>query len=138
VPLQDLVAAGGTASRLLVSHSNEATALRRSDKPLKFVFPTDTGFSFGMPMQAYALDVDPHERSNLQEAIRDDDGHPLRTQLLGLMRAREERAAAFDLYAGESASASEQQQKVLEELGYAGGDSAPQPPPRADSESGDH
>lgn len=128
VPLQELVAKGGAPSRLIVSHSNEGTALRQSDDPLKFVFPTDTGFSFGMPIQAYTLDVDPHERANLHDAVRDDASHPQRAQLLKLMRAREERAAAFHLFDGESSSASAEQQKVLAELGYLGGDDAAPPP----------
>ncbi|GJM20093.1 MAG: hypothetical protein DHS20C15_00080 [Planctomycetota bacterium] len=133
VALQDVVAQQALPEeRLLVSHSNEGTMLRRPGDALKFVFPTATGFAFGMPIQAYALDVDPGERHNLHDAITQDRQHSLRDDLQWLYRAREQRSKAFALYPDGSHSATDDQQRVLEELGYAGGDSPA--PPDSDSD----
>jgi len=118
--LQD-VAAGRAAPRpYVLAHCNEGTSVRRTDTGLKLVFPTDTGYSFGMRESLYDVERDPHERNDLYP--RAEAASPWLEATRELLEVREERIAAFDLYEGDSHEASSpESRRVLEELGYLGG-----------------
>ena len=118
--LQDVLAGRARPRAVISAFANEATLMRRPDVPWKLVFPTATGDDLGMPMQLYRLDTDPRERHNL--AGEAQPGNPALDALRGLIRLREDAAAAFHLYDGADAgNADPEHQRVLQELGYIGG-----------------
>jgi arylsulfatase A-like enzyme len=113
--LQDVVAGTARPRPVLYSFCNEGTAVRLADKGWKFIFPTATGDSYEMYMQLYHLPDDPHERRN-----RVEDPAAIET-LKRLVKLREDAAASFHLYDDERVySEDAEQEKVLQELGYAG------------------
>lgn len=116
--LQDVLAGTARGRPAIFSHCNEATAVRDVKSGWKFIFPTPTGDSYGMPMQLYRLQDDPHERRNRV----DDEDEPTRAVLRGLLRLREEAAAADRLYAPGSHDVDDpEHDRVMRELGYVGG-----------------
>lgn len=119
--LQDVAAGTAPPRPYVFAHCNEGTSVRRTDTGLKLVFPTDTGFSFGMRESLFALGKDPHEREDLYPRAAGEPS-PWLDVVRELLGVREERLARFDLYDDESfSSTSQQSEDVLRELGYLGG-----------------
>jgi arylsulfatase A-like enzyme len=118
--LQDVVAGVGRPRPVLYSFCNEGTAVRLAENGWKFIFPTPTGDSFGMRMQLYDLSRDTHERRDL---VADSAAREILKKLLKL---REDAAEAFRLYDDQDTeSDAPEQNAVLRELGYVGGDEVP-------------
>lgn len=135
--LQDLLGPSPTAPELLSAHSNEGTSLRRPADGLKLVFPTDTGFSYGMPIQLYDTRVDPHERRNIADEVKATGAsHPAARDLNELLAAQRRAIDNFDLYDGESPANNDAgQQDTLRELGYLDGDTDESPPAPGESDA---
>jgi arylsulfatase A-like enzyme len=115
--LQDVLAGTARARPAIFGHAQEATLVRRPETGFKFIFPTTTGDSLGMPIQLYQLNADPHERDNLTGSSAPQVQEVLR----GMISLREQAASSFHLY--DQASAEEEspeQQRILNELGYTG------------------
>ena len=112
LPLQEVVDLGAYRE-VIFSHSHEATVVRHLSSEKKLIWPTETGFYFGMPTMLFHLDTDPEERNNV--VTSDGDG------FRQLSRLREEADSAFDLFDGEQASVDDDaQRQVLRALGYVG------------------
>jgi len=110
--LQDVVAGTAAPRELLYAHSNEATVVRTAEGA-KLVFPTDTGFYFGLDSRLFDLASDPYERDNRAERDRET--------LRDLIGHREQAAEAFDLYDREPIEVEGAGQlEALRELGYVG------------------
>lgn len=127
-PLQDVAAGRVPEPEAVYAHSNEGTVVRLTASDKKLIFPTDTGFSFGMPIMEFDLRADPHERHNLYDASQ-RGGSDLET-LRTLMGLRQRAVSEFDLYDDEPFDASASMLEKLKELGYVGpafgGDDAPE------------
>jgi len=107
------IAAGGRARRGFVfSHANEGTMLRGVDSPWKFVFPTNTGFSFGMEIQLYNLNSDPTERDNLADSKHDE--------LRRFIEVRQRTIDSFSLYDSAENEIDPETREVLDQMGYTG------------------
>ncbi len=120
-PLQDVLAGTARPRPFLLTHCNEATGVR-TDDGWKFVSPTHTGDKFGMPMQLYHLPDDPHERRNLAPVAGTPPTAEIASMLRGLIKIREDAAAAFHLYDNEAIAPEDaEHMRRLEELGYVGG-----------------
>lgn len=112
LPLQEVVDLGAYRE-VIYSHSHEATVVRHLSSEKKLIWPTETGFYFGMPFMLFHLGADPDERLNV--ATSDSDG------FRQLSRLREEADAGFDLFDGEQASVDDPtQREALKALGYIG------------------
>jgi len=111
--LQDVLAGAAPERPWIYSHSNEATVVRRTADDAKLIWPSDTGFSFGMPIMLFDLAHDPHERTNVDRARED--------ATRDLIRQREVVAAGFHLFDGEAVLPDDpSQMEALRALGYTG------------------
>lgn len=109
-PLQQILSGDLRPAPFITAHANEGTMIRATQSGWKLVWPTDTGFSFGMPAQLYHLGADPYERNNQVE-------HQVEIYAQ-LLKIREQMVSGFNLYEGETPSIDPEQQKVLKEMGY--------------------
>jgi choline-sulfatase len=131
--LQDVLAGSARPRTAIFSHAQEATLVRKPETGFKFIFPTSTGDSLGMPLQLYQLKTDPHERDNLYG--RDDP--KIDEVLRGMVGLREQAAAAFHLYDKEDAEQeSPELANTLNQLGYAGRSSTPPKPAESADDGG--
>src|SRR5262249_9182514 len=90
---------------------------RKPETGFKFIFPTSTGDSLGMPLQLYQLKTDPHERDNLYGRSDPQIDEVLR----GMVGLREQAAASFHLYDQVQADEeSPDMHRILASMGYAG------------------
>jgi arylsulfatase A-like enzyme len=118
LPLQEVVSLGAYRETLY-SHSHEATVVRDVSSGKKLIWPTETGFYFGMPIMLFHLDSDPHERANM--ATEDAAG------FRHLSRQRELADSNFDLFDNLDASVNDPEfNEALKELGYIGEGFTPQ------------
>ncbi len=135
-PLHESVESDGLVARpYIFAHSNEATVVRApgglpqsqdDSGDWKLVFPTDTGFSFGMPMQLYDLEVDATEWTNNFDEHSNVAGK--------LLNVREKREGAFTLYDGAEHGPGAGTREELINLGYIERDE----PEAAPDEDDDH
>lgn len=140
--LQDVLAGTAAPRELVYAHSKEATVVRRVEDDLKLIFPTDTGFYFGMPIMLFDLGEDPHERRNLWG---EDTG-----AMRDLTRHHGRALKGFDLFDGESFEVDDAAHRAeMAALGYVGpGFEAPvvegadgghpRPDPAAQDEASEH